>query len=105
MHIEFNMVLHSAGSVNLCESIRNYLMQRIFKSKTATNTHPLASQEALSPIEEPKHWLRVVEMFCKFVEKAEGFYLDPIRGIIHFIRPHKCSKFCLSSTFLQLDFD
>ena len=36
----------------------------------ATNTQPLASWEALGPIEKPQHWLRVVEQFCDFVEKA-----------------------------------
>ena len=70
MHIKLDMVLHSAGSVNLCEYIRNYLKRcifivfKFFRSKKATNTLPLASREALGPIEEPRHRLRVVEQFC-----------------------------------------
>ena len=68
MYIEFDMVLHLAGSVNLCEAIRNY-QSDVFLHQT-TNTQPLASREALGPLEEPQHWFRVVEQFCDFVEKA-----------------------------------
>ena len=69
MYIEFDMVLHLAGSVNLCEAIRNY-QSDVFSHQT-TNTQPLASREALGPIEEPQHSLGVVEVFYYFVKNVE----------------------------------
>ena len=39
------------------------------------------------------------------MRKIEVILLDPVHHIIHSIRLHRCYKFCLSITFLLLDFD